>query len=304
MLARRAVEGRSNDLTLDRALHVGDFLRALVHEHNHEVALRVVLRNRISNVLQNRGLTSLRRGNDERTLPLTNRHDQVDHTRGQDVRFRFQTQALIWVQRCELVEFGALLRILHGHSVNGIHTHQLVVALTVTAVSVGVALAVCTNLTNHRVTGAQATAAHQIVVDKHVGLISPVTGGANKRGVVIHDVHNAGDFLQILRIKVLAIVVVVIATAVVVTVAAVTAASAAPATIAVTIAVVTVVTIIPTTTVITVVTAFAMITMVVVAFAVVAVRAIVVTRRALGVVSLLLLCMLRAITAGAAGSRA
>jgi hypothetical protein len=34
----RPVEGRGDDLALDRALHVGDLLGALVDEHDHEVA--------------------------------------------------------------------------------------------------------------------------------------------------------------------------------------------------------------------------------------------------------------------------
>ena len=38
----RAVEGRGDDLALDRALHVGDLLGPLVDEDDHEVALGVV----------------------------------------------------------------------------------------------------------------------------------------------------------------------------------------------------------------------------------------------------------------------
>ena len=40
----RTVEGGGDDLTLDRALHVGDLFGALVHEDDHEVRLGVVRR--------------------------------------------------------------------------------------------------------------------------------------------------------------------------------------------------------------------------------------------------------------------
>jgi hypothetical protein len=57
----RTVEGGGDDLTLDRALHVGDLLGALVDEHDHEVALRVVDRDRVGDRLQDDGLAGLGR---------------------------------------------------------------------------------------------------------------------------------------------------------------------------------------------------------------------------------------------------
>ena len=42
VVLRRPVEGGGDDLTLHRALHVGDLLGPLVDEHDHQVALRVV----------------------------------------------------------------------------------------------------------------------------------------------------------------------------------------------------------------------------------------------------------------------
>ena len=42
MIAGRAVEGGRNDLALHRALHIGDFLRAFIHEHDHQVHFGIV----------------------------------------------------------------------------------------------------------------------------------------------------------------------------------------------------------------------------------------------------------------------
>ena len=60
----RAVERRRDDLTLDAAFHVSDFFRALVDENDHEVNLRVVLCDRVSNLLQDDRLACLGRSND------------------------------------------------------------------------------------------------------------------------------------------------------------------------------------------------------------------------------------------------
>jgi hypothetical protein len=44
------VEGRGDDLALHRALHVGDLFGALVDEHDHEVHLGVVDRDRVGDL--------------------------------------------------------------------------------------------------------------------------------------------------------------------------------------------------------------------------------------------------------------
>src|SRR5699024_6089988 len=86
MLLRRAVERLGDVLAVGAALHVRDLLWRLVNEVDHDVALRVIDSYRFGDVLQDRSLTSLRRGDDERALPLTDRHDQVDHAGGQHLR--------------------------------------------------------------------------------------------------------------------------------------------------------------------------------------------------------------------------
>ena len=117
------VEGGSDHLAVNTALHVSDFFGPLIDQHNHEVTLRVVFGNSVGNVLQNGGLTGLWRGNDQRALSLANRHDQVDHARSQDLRIGLQAQALIRIQRGELGKLRTLARFLNGHAIDGVHPH-------------------------------------------------------------------------------------------------------------------------------------------------------------------------------------
>src|SRR6185312_13725043 len=51
----RTVEGRGDDLALDRPLHVGDLFRTLVDEDDHQVALGVVVRDRVGDRLHDHG---------------------------------------------------------------------------------------------------------------------------------------------------------------------------------------------------------------------------------------------------------
>ena len=78
---RRLVEGRGDDLALHRALHVGDFFRPLVDQQHDQVALGMVGRDRVGDVLQEHGLAGARRRDDQAALALADRRDDVDDAR-------------------------------------------------------------------------------------------------------------------------------------------------------------------------------------------------------------------------------
>ena len=101
------VEGRGDDLALHRALHVGDLFGPLVDEHDHEVALGVVRRDRVGDRLQDHRLAGLGRRDDQTALALADRRDQVDDPRRQDARLGLQAQPLLRVERRQLAELGA-----------------------------------------------------------------------------------------------------------------------------------------------------------------------------------------------------
>ena len=95
----RTVEGGGNNLTLDGALHIGNFLGTLVNQNHHEVNLRVVGRNRVGNCLQNESLSSLWRRNNQTTLTLTNRGNQIDNSGRELLVVGLEAKASVWVER-------------------------------------------------------------------------------------------------------------------------------------------------------------------------------------------------------------
>src|SRR5699024_7568679 len=200
VVGRRAVEGRGEHLALHRPLHVRDLFGPLVHEDHHEVAFRVVDRDRVGDVLQHRGLTGLRRGDDQRALSLPDRHDQVDHPGRQDVLLGLQTQPLVGVQRGELSEVGPVTGLVHRAAVDRVESGERVELLTVLPATATTAAAVLT-VARHadgagdRVTAAQAVATDHVHRDVDVVGAREVTGRPHER-VVVQDVQDPRDGLQ------------------------------------------------------------------------------------------------------------
>ena len=76
----RFVEGGTDHLGgVAVADHVGDLLRSLVDEQNEEVHLRVVLDDRIGEVLHEHCLTGTRRSHDESAGALADGADEIHH---------------------------------------------------------------------------------------------------------------------------------------------------------------------------------------------------------------------------------
>ncbi len=182
----RAVEGRGDDLALHRPLHVGDLFRTLVDQDDHQVALGVVVGDRVGDRLQHHGLAGLRRRDDQTALALADRRHQVDDPGGQDARVGLQAQPVLRVQRGQLVELGAAAAALRVHAVDGVQPHHGVELLAALAV-LGLA-----HRTGDGVTLAQAVLADLGERDVDVVLARQVAGGADER-VVVEDVQDARD---------------------------------------------------------------------------------------------------------------
>ena len=100
----RFVEGRGDDLALDRALHVGDFFGALVDEQDDQPDVRVVGGDGIGDLLHEDGLAGAGRGHDQAALPFADGDQQV-HDAGGDVAVRgLHLDALPRVDRRQVVE--------------------------------------------------------------------------------------------------------------------------------------------------------------------------------------------------------
>ena len=182
----RTIEGGGDDLALDRALHVGDFLRALVDEHDHEMALGVVGDNRIGDRLEHHRLARLGRRHDETALALADRGHEVDHARGEVAGLRLQAQALLGVEGRELGELRPLARLLGVGAVDRVDADEGVELLA------PLPIARLPHGTGDRIALAQAVLLDHGERDVDVIGAGQVARGAHE-GVVVEDIEDARD---------------------------------------------------------------------------------------------------------------
>ena len=84
----RLVERGADDLALDAAAHVRDFLGPLADEGDHQEDLRVVGADAVGDLLEEHRLAGLGRADDQGALALADRVDQVDQPLAQVLRDR------------------------------------------------------------------------------------------------------------------------------------------------------------------------------------------------------------------------
>ena len=97
---------------MDGALHVGNFLGALVHQKADEMDLGVVGGDGLGNLLEHRGLTGLGGRNDKATLTLADGGNQVDDATEDGVLAMLHAQRLARENRREIAEAGAYTQLL------------------------------------------------------------------------------------------------------------------------------------------------------------------------------------------------
>ena len=120
----RLVKGRRDDFALDRALHVGDFFRALVDEQDDQHDFRMVRRDRVGDGLQQHRLAGARRRDDQAALAFAERRQQI-HDAGADVlAHRLQLDALLRIKRREVVEEDLVARLFGRLEVDGFDLDQ------------------------------------------------------------------------------------------------------------------------------------------------------------------------------------
>ena len=129
---RRLVEGRGNYLALHRALHVGDFFRPLVDQEHDQIAFRVIVGDRVGDVLQQHGLAGARRRHDQGALAFADRRHDVDDPRREILLGRilvFHLQPLVRIERRQIVEIDLVARLLWVLEVERVDLEQGEVAL-------------------------------------------------------------------------------------------------------------------------------------------------------------------------------
>ncbi len=75
---RGFIKGRTNHFALNRALHIGHLFRPFIDQQNEQIDFRMVVGNRLGDILQQHGFTGPRRRYDQRTLAFTLRRNNID----------------------------------------------------------------------------------------------------------------------------------------------------------------------------------------------------------------------------------
>src|SRR5699024_4419309 len=177
----RAVEGGGDHLTGDRALHIGDFLRTFVHEHHHQVHVRVIGGDRIGDLLHHDRLAGLGRGDDQTALALADRGHQV-HDAGADLaRGGLQPEPVLRVQRGQRGELRARGGLGQRHAVDRVQSYQRVVLAVAAFAFAGLA-----HRAGDRVPAAQAVLLHLAQGDVDVIGAGQVAAGTHESVVVQH----------------------------------------------------------------------------------------------------------------------
>ena len=106
---RGLIERGRDDLGCNVLLHVRDLLGTLVDEQHDEVHVRVILENRVRELLEKDSLTGLRRRDDQHALALADRGHQVQDTHRDVAVLRLQLQPVLRIAGAEIVERDAVL---------------------------------------------------------------------------------------------------------------------------------------------------------------------------------------------------
>ena len=184
MVLGRLVEGRGDDLALDRAAHVGDFLRALADERDHEQDLGVVGADAVGDLLEEHRLARLRRRDDQRALALAERVDEVDQALREVLRVSLEVDQLNRVDWRQGVEVRSALGRLGIDAVDRLDPDQAPVLLAV--------LGLADDATD-TVAGAQAETADLRGRDVDVVRRGHDAAPAQEAVAIVDDVEDAHD---------------------------------------------------------------------------------------------------------------
>ena len=108
MILRSLIESRISNFTLDGTLHIRNFLRTLIYQEHDDLAVGIVGRDRIGDLLHKDSLTCLRRRYDHTSLSLTDWAEQIDNPARQILGTGLECKSLIRIDRCQMLELRSL----------------------------------------------------------------------------------------------------------------------------------------------------------------------------------------------------
>src|SRR5580704_17554526 len=118
------VKGRGDDFAFHRALHVGNFFRALVNQQDHQNNFRMIRGDRVGDVLQEHGLAGARRRNDQAALPFAEGRKQI-HDAGAGVfAGGLEFEAFLRIQRRQVVKQNLVAGFVRRLKVDGLNLDE------------------------------------------------------------------------------------------------------------------------------------------------------------------------------------
>ena len=119
------VEGRSHDFGLYVACHFGYLLRTLVDQQYDHIDFRMIVGDGVGDRLHEHRFTGLGLGDDQRTLPLADRREEIhDAAREVVVAVARETEFFAREKRGHEFELYAIADVLRFQSVDVRHAHQ------------------------------------------------------------------------------------------------------------------------------------------------------------------------------------
>jgi hypothetical protein len=118
------VEGGTDDFRLGGAGHFGHFFGALIDQENHEVAFRMVLGDGVGDFLEEDGFAGARGGDDQHALALADGGDQIDDAHVDFGGAGLEEEALVGVERGEILEVDLLGEEGGFFKVDGLHAEE------------------------------------------------------------------------------------------------------------------------------------------------------------------------------------
>ncbi len=183
----RFVEGRRDDFAAHRALHIGHFFGAFVDQQNDQVAVRMVGRDRLGDVLQHHRLTDARRRHDQTTLAFAERGHDIDDT-ARAVLQRWvvdlHPQTLIRIERRQVVEVDLVTDVFRVFEIDRLNLEQGEIPF---------AFARAADRTFDRIPSTQAMTANLLRADIDIVRARKIVGfgAAQEAKAVLQNFHNA-----------------------------------------------------------------------------------------------------------------
>ncbi len=188
----RLVKGGGNDFALDGALHFGHFFWALVDQQHHQIALGVIGRDGVGNVLHHHRLAALGLGHDQCALAFADGCNDVDDAAG-DVFFALdvllQAHLHLGEERCQVLEHHLVLVLFGATAVDLVELVQCKVTLAVLG---------RTHFAFDHVAGVQVEAAHLAGADVDVvgtGRVAGIGAAQKAKAVGQNFQHAIGNDL-------------------------------------------------------------------------------------------------------------